>query len=225
MITLTQDAALASITRTPAGLVAEEYFALVQMLRPATDRAQSAASVGVTSCSRGAGVSTVAANLAAAAAQSGEGALLIDLSSTRPALATRLGMSGELGLREALQGDARPIDCVKATPIPNLSLLAVNDGDDSRMLSVDGTRMHDLLKAIERDFGFVIVDLPVTDSGVCVGTAGVVDGVLLVMESERSSADAALRARQRLIQANARLLGVILNKHCRHIPTWLDARL
>jgi Mrp family chromosome partitioning ATPase len=51
------------------------------------------------------------------------------------------------------------------------------------------------------------------------------DGMLLVMESERTNPEAALRAKQRLIHANARFLGVILNKHRQHLPSWLDARL
>lgn len=224
MITLTQDAAPASTTRSASGSVAEQYLALVQALRPAGSRADTAATVGVTGCARQAGVSTVAANLAAAAARAGERTLLIDLSSARPALASRLAMSGDLGLREALAG-APPAECVKASPIPNLSLLAVNSADDSRVLCVDADRVHQLLRSLERDFGFIIVDLPAADSGVCAATAGMLDGVLLVMESERTNPEAAMRAKQRLIQANAKLLGAILNKHRRHIPAWLDARL
>jgi Mrp family chromosome partitioning ATPase len=225
MITLTRDAALASTTRGPSGSAAEQYFALVQQLRPAGHPASAAATVGVTACARGACVSTVAANLAAAAAQTGQRTLLVDLSSTHPALAARLAMSGDLGLREALACAARPAECVKATSIPNLSLLAVNNGDDSRVLSVDAARMHELFRSLEQDFHFIVVDLPVTDSGVCMATAGMLDGVLLVMESERTNSQAALRATQRLVHANAKLLGVILNKHREHLPSWLDARL
>lgn len=228
MITLTRDAASAPITRhTGAGVVAEQYYSLAHLLQPAGDQSSAVGKlVGITSCAPGAGVSTVAANLAIAAAESGDRpVLLLDLSSTRPSLADRFAMFDDLGLRDALAPGAHPSQCVKPSPIDNLSLLAVNDPGDARELSIDGSRVNALLRSLEHDFGFIVVDLPTTNSGLCVATAGMFDGILLVMEAERTNSEAALRAKQRLIHANARFLGIILNKHRRHIPAWLDTRL
>jgi Mrp family chromosome partitioning ATPase len=167
----------------------------------------------------------VAANLAIAAARTGEQTLLLDLSSTGPALAKRLVMSGDLGLRDALSRESRPIECVKSSPVLNLSLLAVNDGDGSQVLSVDGNRVYGLIQSLEQHFDFIVVDLPATDTGLCIATVGTLDGVLIVLESEVTHSEAAHRATQRLIDANAKLLGIILNKHHRHVPAWLDRRL
>jgi Mrp family chromosome partitioning ATPase len=165
----------------------------------------------------------VAANLAMAAAHTCDRpVLLLDLSTTRPALAKRLDLSGDLGLRAALAADSQPSACVKQSPIANLSLLAVNDACDPQVLSMDGGQIHQLLRSLENDFGFIVVDLPPAESGLCFAAVGALSGVLLVMEAERTHSDAAYRAKQRLIHGNAALLGVILNEHS-HRSHWLDS--
>ena len=51
--------------------------------------------------------------------------------------------------------------------------------------------------------------------------AGKLDGVLLVFESEQSDGRTALRTKQQLEEANANLLGAVLNKRRKHVPNWL----
>jgi protein-tyrosine kinase len=225
MITLTRDSASAR-RAVGGGIVAEQYHSLVHWVRNADNTSASACkTIGVTSCGVGAGVSTVAANLAVAAAQGCDRpVLLLDLGGTRSILATRLSMSGDLGLRRALQSDARPSQYAIASPISNLSLLAVNEAGAGPALCSDGGQVASLLNELEHDFGFIVVDLPPVDSGLCFAVSGILNGVLLVIESQRTSSAAAVRAKQRLVHANAAVLGVILNKHSRELPNWLDAR-
>ncbi len=225
MITLTPDAAARSADGCDlVGRVAEHYYSLAHWLRSRNGSGESTL-VGVTSCTHGSGVSTVAANLAVAAAyRSDRPVLLVDLTGKRPQLAARLSISGELGLERALAANADPSECVRATPIANLSMLAESDGRAFESMCLDSTQQTVMLRALERDFGLIIVDLPPTDSGLCFATAGTLSGVLLVIEAKRTQSEAALRAKQRLIHANAAVLGIILNKHSRDLPAWLDAR-
>jgi len=206
---------------------AEHYYAVVHWIRSTVHAtAAEAKTIGVTGCNRGAGVSTVAANLAVAAAQTCDRpVLLLDLSSPHPTPPTRLAMPGDLGLREALAPDSRPAQCVKSSRIPNLSLLAMNEVGTPKALSTDGYQVDRLLSDLEHDFGLIVVDLPPADSGLCFAVAGVLNGVLLVIEAQRTRSETAVRAKQRLIHANAAILGVILNKHCGDLPHWLDAKL
>jgi Mrp family chromosome partitioning ATPase len=208
-------------------MVAEEYYSLVYLLRPVGESSAGACkTVGITSCATSAGVSTVAANLAIAAAHAcQQPVLLLNLSGTPNLLGGRFAPRQGMGLRDALDCGHRLRACAEASPIPNLSVLSVSEPDDSVALSMDGRRVPELLRAVEQDFSFVVVDLPTTDSGLCVATAACVDGILLVLESERTNSEAAHRAKQRLSYANAKLLGVIFNKHCAHVPKWLDSRL
>ena len=55
--------------------------------------------------------------------------------------------------------------------------------------------------------------------------AGLLAGVVLVIEAEQTRFESAQRATRSLQQAQANLLGVILNKRPQHIPEWLYERL
>lgn len=205
--------------------VVEEYYALVNWLRQ-VGMPHGPKTVGLTSCAAQAGVSTVALNLAVAAAEiCTEPVLLLDLSTTRAAAAARFSISGDLGLRDALSGRIPPCDCIKPSEVPNLSLLAANESDSAAALNVDFRRVNDILRALEREFQFIVVDLPTTDSSLCFVTVGLLSSVLLVMEAECTSVDVAARAKQRLMHGHANVAGVILNKNRQRIPAWLDSRL
>jgi Mrp family chromosome partitioning ATPase len=222
MITFTSDTATKSAARNALlGQVSEDYFSLVHWLRSFDDFSNvKHKSIGVTSCTRGAGVSTVALNLAKAASQiSDQAVLLLDLSETGT------GRSRLNRETDVLAEVARASDFVRTTSIPNLNTLTVSSLDDVQALSVDSGRINDLLEALKNEFGFIVVDLPAVESSLCFVTAGLLSGVLVVMEAERTRFEIANRAKQRLLDARANLLGVILNKHPQHLPNWLEARL
>ena len=183
--------------------------------------------VGVTGCSSGAGVSAMAANLAIGAAEVGDGpVLLVDLNVANPAQAGIFGMSGNLGLYDALSGGAPLSDCPKATPIANLSLLAPSVTHGFRAPDLDFCDIRELLDAYSPDFDLVVVDLPpASEANGCLATASFLSGVLFVVEAEHTRCEAATRAVRRLAHARANVLGVILNKRTEHIPHWLYKRL
>jgi protein-tyrosine kinase len=218
MNTLTKDSP--SSRRGRVGAVAEQYYGLFHWLQSiGTPTVSDTKTIGVTSCGPESGAGTVAANLALAAAHaSKQPVLLVDLSGTRSKLAERLRMYGDLGLHAALASDVRPADCVKGSPIENLFLLAANDAGMSESLSMDGGKLHQLLQSLESDFKFIVVDLPPADTALCFAVAGAMSGVLLVMDAEQTRYDAAVRAKQRLLYANAALLGVILNENSYRPP-------
>lgn len=207
--------------------VAEQYHALIQRLRAVKNgNDSSAASIGVSSCDHGAGASTIAANLAMAATQETDGAvLLLDLTGTRPELAARLGVAEELGLSRALASDSDPVQCAVASPITNLFLLAMNHTFASGCSSVDARRASDLLRKLGNNFDVIVVDLPPADSPLSFVISGRLDGVVLVVEAQRTNAEKATRAKHQLLHANAVVLGVILNKLSPVLPEWLDQRL
>ena len=227
MITLTSTAARSNVA--PAGKqtrVSDEYYSLVHWLRTVGIASGEAPKLlGVTSCTRGSGVSTVASNLAIAAAQINEQpVLLLDLSGSQRVARAELGRSGDDLLLDS-PADPWSSQRVRPTTVANLSVLSVASAAEPPSVALDAGRIHDLLEGLESDFGFVVVDLPAVESSLCFVTAGLLNGVLLVMEAERTRGHVAARAKQRLIDANANLLGVILNKHPQHVPSWLETRL
>jgi Mrp family chromosome partitioning ATPase len=223
MITLTQRAAATTNRNGNHARVAEYYYSLVHWIRSVGDGSGVVPkSIGITSCAPGAGVSTVASNLAIAAAQiSDQPVLLLDLSSPR-------GYAGrataEADLSEVLADVSRASEHIRPCGIDNLSVLSLNGGGGLQALSADCGKINDLVRRLEGEFGFVVVDLPTVDSSLCFVAAGSLNGVLLVMEAERTRIETAARAKQRLIDARAWVLGVVLNKHREHVPNWLEAR-
>jgi Mrp family chromosome partitioning ATPase len=225
MITLTQDPARAPVARNAVeGPIAEQYQALVRWLRSAECEApRSPRAIGVTSCVRGSGVSTVARNLAWAAAQIEEApVLLLDLSRAGSAGPSRSDCSEPHGFSEFVE---RWEQRVAPSKTDNLSLLTMGHAEDTDTIAVGRDGINDLIRSFENEFGFIVVDLPTADSHLCLATAGLLHGILLVMDSEHTCSDIATLTSERLAHAHGNILGAILNKHSEHLPRWLENRL
>jgi protein-tyrosine kinase len=203
------------------------YRALVQHIQAANMAApasQAIETVGVTSPARGAGVSTVAFNYAVAAAHADIGPiLLVNADVTKQAKWRLIKGSPTLGLADALADAADPMDCIVNTSIENLSIVAGRGKAKRDELTFDPFKAAELLNEYKCHFKLLIVDIPApTELNSSIYLAGKLDGVLLVIESEMSDGRLALRTKQQLVDANANLLGVVLNKQRKHVPNWLN---
>jgi len=202
------------------------YGALVQRIQAENIEASSTDCIdliGVTSCAPGAGVSTVSFNIAVAAARAGMGPVLyVDSDITKQPSRRLTRRTPTLGLADVLADGADPMDCVVHTPIENLSIVAGRGTAKHDELSFDPFKTAEVLNDYKSQFKLVIVDVPApTELNGSIYLAGKLDGVVLVIESELSDGRAALRTKQRLVDANANLLGVVLNKRRKHMPNWL----
>jgi len=201
-------------TVTSGSALSDHYGTLVHWIQSFRSSAGlDARTVGVTSCGAQEGVSTVAANLAIAAAHSCiRPVLLLDLTGSRPRLTKDLAVVGDLGLERALLPGACARECAVTMPLPNLSVLASSDEGSCRGFGPGGGRVIELIRDLEHDFHFIVIDLPPAGSSLSFAIAGAIDGVLLVVEAEKTASDTASRVTQRMAHANANVLGVILNK-------------
>jgi Mrp family chromosome partitioning ATPase len=208
------------------GKLGAHYHALVQRIQAAnleSSSNQAIEMVGVTSSAPGAGVSTVALNVAVAAACADMGPVLyVDADVTKQSNRHLISGSPDLGLADALADAADPMDCIVNTPIANLSIIAGRGKAKHEDLTFDPFKAAELLNDYKCHFKFVIVDIPApTELNGSVYLAGKLDGVILVVESEKSDSRIALRTKQQLVEANTNLLGVVLNKRRKHVPNWL----
>lgn len=179
--------------------------------------------LGVTSCYEGEGVSTVAAELALAAACGGDRrVLLVDGNLTRPSLAERFGAAPGPGLAEVTWEHQEVQPVIQATKAPNLSLLPAGDSVGTAQRAYDSARLAPVIESLRQAFDLIVFDLPpASQAGSAIALARLVDGVLLVVESERVRWEVAQRTKQLLLGAEARLVGVVLNKRRHHVPEWL----
>ena len=184
-------------------------------------------SIGVTSCTNGEGVSTVAVNLALhAATDLDEHTLLIDLSPTQSSVAGVLGGRVSPGLSDMLLQSAEPAECIRKAPIDNFAVLGIGSLAPELNAGFDRNQVCELLVELRSAYEFVVVDLPTaSDLSGCYSLAGLLDGILLVVEAERVRGQVAQHVKDELVKAGASVLGVIFNKRRQYVPEWLCPRV
>lgn len=167
----------------------------------------------ITSSGPGEGKSDTVGNLGIAMAQAGIRTLLVDADLRRSALHKLFDMEGTPGLADVLRGEKTPEEAAQATGIDHLEVMPRGTpvGTPSEMLRSQS--MKDLLETLKGQYDVVLIDSPpimaVTDA---VLLSAEVDGVCLVAESGRTHPDVLVRANEQLKHAQARILGVVLNK-------------
>jgi protein-tyrosine kinase len=202
------------------------YRALVQRIQAANIGAPEnrvLETIGVTSCSKDAGVSTIAFNFAVAAARADIGpVLLVDTDITKQAARRIVPNTPELGLADALADFVDPMDCPVNSSIKNLSIVAGRGTTKRDELSFDPFKAVQLLDEYKGHFKLVVIDIPAPNElNGSIHIASRMDGVILVIESEVSDSRVALRIKQQLVDANANILGAVLNKQRKYVPNWL----
>ncbi|MGO9021244.1 MAG: GumC family protein [Syntrophobacteraceae bacterium] len=178
--------------------------------------------VALVSCRPGEGVSTAAGLLARQSAlQSGGRVLVVDANSRSPSQHVSFGTNLYPGLADFTSNGQPGLSCIQSTEIENLDVLSAGDGKPE--LSANGLKaLADALPALKREYSHIIFDLPaVQEHSLAMQIAGLMDGVILVVEAESTRWEVAIRAKEDLLQANSKLLGVILNKRKMYIPQWL----
>ena len=85
---------------------------------------------------------------------------------------------------------------------------------------------RDCIDLLRSEFDYSIIDCPsLRTSGDLLSIAPFVDGVLLVIEANRTRRDEPRKAEQSVVAAGGKLLGYILNKRTYAMPAWLDRML
>jgi non-specific protein-tyrosine kinase len=168
----------------------------------------------VTSVEPAAGKSTIAANLAIVLAQSGKSVILMDGDLRRPCLHRIFGTPNGAGLTRLLLNDELKAGAeLVPTRVEGLRLLGSGPLPPNPSELLASTRMQQRLAEVTAEAEFVVIDsppiLPVSDP--CI-LAGIVDGVLLVVDAGRTRGQQTTEALTRLEQAGARVLGAVVNR-------------
>lgn len=188
------------------------------------DGSSSKRSFLVTSADRGEGKSTVASHLALTVARfRGKKCLVVDADLRKPKLHQIFDVPREPGLFECLNGEIDPLDAVKDTPIENLKVIPAGRRIKSPAHLFEGDIMTEIFEKIKFYYDIVIVDsapiIPVSDPMLI---SSVLDGVILVLLAGRTPRNVALRAKNILLDANANLLGVVVNNMSEVLPYYYD---
>jgi capsular exopolysaccharide synthesis family protein len=178
----------------------------------------------ITSAHRGEGKSTVASHLALTVARfRGKKSLIVDADLRRPKLHEIFDVPKEPGLVECLEGGLDPLDAVVDTPVENLKVIPAGRAIGSPAHLFEGDVLSEIFEKIKFYYDIVIVDsapvIPVSDPMLI---ASEVDGVLLVLLAGMTPRHVALRAKNILMDANANILGIVVNNLSEVLPYYYD---
>ena len=166
----------------------------------------------VSSPGPGEGKSTSVTNLAITIAQMGSKTLLIDADLRRPVIHSLFGIKRENGLSNYLAGKSTLDEIIKTSQVENLSLITTGILPPNPSESLGSQRMKELINILSEKYDYMFFDSPpiiaVTDALVL---APWIDGIILVLRSEMTDKDAALRAYELLKKVNAKMIGSLLN--------------
>jgi polysaccharide biosynthesis transport protein len=159
------------------------------------------------------GKTTTSVNSAIVLAQKGTRVLLIDADLRRPSIHKTLGMGPKIGLSNVLTGAATLQQAIiPSTILPELFILPAGTPPPNPAELLASAKMKNVLAELRKQYDHIVIDSPptlsVTDAVVISTDA---DAVVLVIRSGHTTKPALRRARDILLQVNARVCGVLVN--------------
>jgi len=169
--------------------------------------------LSITSCNPSEGKTTTSINLAISMAKAGKKVLLIDGDLRKPMVLKRLGGKNTKGLSNLISGTASFEEVLNHTSIPNFDYIACGPKPPNPSELISSARFSEFLKTVREAYDMVIVDTPPLGSVIdCAVISSQTDGTLMVIKANSVDYRQAQRVKQQLEKANAKILGVVLNK-------------
>jgi tyrosine-protein kinase Etk/Wzc len=168
----------------------------------------------VTSCVPGEGKSTVMTNLAICIAMDGQRVVVVDCDLRRPTQHKMFAtLSNERGLSNVLTNACSVDDALQPTPVENLHVLTSGPVPSNPGRLVESLRLRQVLQQLAGKFDVVLVDAPpLLVVGDAAALARSARGMVLVVESGKTTRRMVSDLRQRAETAGIEPTGVILNK-------------
>ncbi len=200
------------VATQPRSQVSEAYRALRTNLEFAAVN-QPLRTLLVTSPGPGEGKTTTATNLAEIIAQGERSVTLLDADLRNPRVHRLLSLPNKAGLSDLFRGNPE-LQSVKQTGEGNTNIAVITSGDlpPNPAELLGSTRMDQILDEIRSATDMIIIDTPpamVSDATIL---SAKVDGVILVIQSGKTKIANARAALEQLNRAEARVLGVVLNR-------------
>jgi protein-tyrosine kinase len=188
---------------------------------------ESIKTIMFTSTAHGDGSSFTAVSFATTLARySWINVLLIDANLRSPNLHEIFNIQNRQGLSNLLTQDGDKTIFIKKLGPKGLYLIPCGEKNSDPMSLFESIRFEKALKFMREKFHYVILDSPPVNSyAESTVIASKVDGVIMVLESDKTRQQVAIRAKEEMEKAGANVLGVILNKRKHYIPEWIYQRL
>ncbi len=159
------------------------------------------------------GSTTVATNLAAAAAVSGRSVVVVDANFRRPRLGEVLGVGDdEPGLGDVLLGKLTPEEAARPT---DSGIHVVTAGTPANRVfeRLNNGQFDRLIAELRSRFDLVLVDAPpAVIAGDALALAGKLDAAVMVVRAYQEQRGLVARLLNQLVDAHCEVLGIVLNR-------------
>ncbi len=179
------------------------------------------------SCRNAEGVSTIVREFGRVLVEKlGKKVLLVDGDSEKLTQHRFLGVSEKMSLQQIMHHGGNLDQAV--TPVVHSRLfLAQLSGDRQEDIQPDGSSVTgDVWVHIRKQFDMIVIDsasIDASDQGLEMCAAA--DGVVMVVEAEKTRSYVISNLKERIIHNGGKLLGVVFNKQHHYIPGWLYKKL
>ena len=190
------------------------YFELNRMMRKPK-------MIAVTGISRSAGISTIAAGLAASLSETGDGkVLLVNMNKRQAEIHPFLNGSPAQSLAKILEPSA-----IKTDADDHLYLATAHSSNPEESPFIP-KKFYDLIPNLKAsDFDYIIFDMPpLTQTSNTVAFAGFMDKVLMVIEAGASQPESLKRAYRELVEAKADV-ACVFNKARSYAPNNIEGEM
>ncbi len=175
----------------------------------------------------GEGASTISREYAYfVSSQIGKRVLIIDMDRHRPSQTAFFDLSPKYGWQDITAGDTEPEVLFDRIEDSNLFVCpSFNNGTLSPEV-FDSRLMGDFFARLRNRFDLVVIDSPplsLSPDGLAVARKA--DGVVLVVEAERTRWKVAENSKERIFKSGGNVLGFVFNKRRFYIPKRLYRRL
>ena len=178
------------------------------------------------SCTKHEGVSTIAQEFARVLVEKqGKSVLLIDGDSQKMTQHLSCGISPKISLQQISNNGGDVAQAITSV-IPSRLFLARLSGDKQETVPVASVSKQDIWVHIRKKFDMIVIDAPSLDtSDEGVALFPVVDGVVIIVEAEKTRSKVISHLKDQIEHSGGNLLGLVFNKQRHYIPKWLYRRL
>lgn len=159
------------------------------------------------------GKSTTSANLAISIALGGTRVALVSADLRRSSLERTFGMNNDLGLTSFLTGVTETLRKERVDGIEDLTIIPAGPevGNPGELLG--SARFAQAIEWLSAEYDLVIIDTPpLSVAADALAAAGQADGVIVVVDGDRTETTDLLAIRSQLDRSGNRLLGAVLNR-------------
>lgn len=176
-----------------------------------TDKAVK--TICLTSCIPNEGKSSTSINLAVSMARDGKKVLHIDADMRKPRTYKDVTSKLNVGLSNYLSGMVELEEAISSTNIENLNVMVCGPKPPNPAELLGTERFRQMLADLKDRYDYVIVDTPPLGSMIDAAIiASLTDGTILLIEYNTVDYKKAVMVKEQIEKANARILGVVINK-------------